>query len=147
MQQEHSKGVIFDLVDDPRRVQESTRNNGPVTESGTTWKGEKRPRRSIMQGAASVSPYNRGSQRRGSRTSPRTSWDTRGTVHTGWASRTLEAKEERRWTGTATICGHLVERNTLAHFQTRLIMIYEVEMPIFPILLSYAMAKEIQNFC
>lgn len=46
---------------------ERTRNNGPVTESGTTWKGEKR--RSIMQGAASVSPYNRGLQRRGSRTS------------------------------------------------------------------------------
>lgn len=33
---------------------------------GPFGKGEKRARRSIMQGAASVSPYNRGLQRRGS---------------------------------------------------------------------------------
>lgn len=69
-----------------------------------------------MQGAASVFPhYNGGSQRlpasrrKQDVVSDVVGYTRRGTVHTGWASRTLEAKEERRSTGTTAICGHRVD--------------------------------------
>lgn len=68
--------------------------------------------RSIMQGAASVSSYNGGSQGlpasgKQDVVSDVLRYPRRRTVHTGWASRTLEAKEKRRCEGTVRLSGHM----------------------------------------
>ena len=68
--------------------------------------------RAIMQGAASVSSYNGGSQGlpasgKQDVVSDVLRYPRRGTVHTGWASRTLEAKEKRRREGTVRLSGHM----------------------------------------
>ena len=84
-------------------------------------KGEKRPLRGFLQVNYArrrervsplqwrLAPAARASRRKQDVVSDVVGYTRRGTVHTGWASRTLEAKEERRSTGTTAICGHRVD--------------------------------------
>lgn len=111
--------TTFDLVDDRRRVKRSVRNNGPVTKSATTWKSEKRPLGTSVNYARRRECFPvqwwltlLASVRGSNVVLDVVGYTRRGTVHTGWASRTLEVKEERRWTGTAAICGHRVDEQT-----------------------------------